>query len=547
MRSIAKSFALLLFVIGCISAQAQDTTITTQLVTVESDYIPFLAPANKETTPPIAEQPEAKLPTLTYSIIPVQFTTTSRLDIPQALQMGKNYVPALKNNHIRLGFGNYTSPLAELYYHNLRNEYGAYGISFKHLSANGPDNAKFSDNAANIFGKRFFKKGTLYAGANYARNAVRYYGLNDTFPSVPNEDNDSTKQVFTTIGANGGWISQEWGRNKRQFSTGVAYYNLTDKWGVQENDLIVNGSFKTNIKKNDVLRINLGYNFNTYRDSSDTLTRHFVNINPRYHLNEKRFKLTLGFNSTIYTDSTSPVFYFLPVIEGEYEIQKQSLVALAGIRGDVRKNTFRGFMLENPFIGNQNNLNNTINRLEIYGGIRGNAGSNFGFTARVFYNQFNDMAVFITDSTVLRKFKPLFLDVNVVRFNAEIGYQYGEKVRINLTGNFYSYDVKDDAQKAWQLPTAEIKLNTTYNIGNKLLFKADVFFINQRPVTQEFATASVPNLKPFSDFNLGMEYRYRKTLSLFLNVNNISSVRYQRWYNYPVLGINVMGGITFSL
>ncbi len=547
MKIIAKCFALLLFAATYTATQAQDTTITIQDVTVVSDYIPFLAPANKETTPPVAEQPEAKLPSLTYSIIPVQFITTSRLDIPKALQMGKNHVPVLKNNHIRLGFGNYTSPLAEVYFHNLRNEYGAYGVSFKHLSANGPDNAKFSDNTANIFGKRFFKRGTLYAGVDYARNAVRYYGLNDTLPYTLSEDNDSTKQVFNTIAAHGGWESHEWGRHKMKFTSDVAYYNLTDKWGVQENDLLINGSFKTNIKKRDVLRINLGYNYNAYQDSGVNLDRHFVNINPRYHLNEKKFKLALGFNSTIYSDTASPVFYFFPAIEGEYEIEKQNFVALAGISGGLQKNSFRNYMLENPFMGNRNNLNNTVNRLQIYAGLRGNAGSNFGFTTRVFYNRYNDMAVFIADSTILRRFKPLFLDMDVVRFNAEIGYQYSEKVRINLSGNFYSYNVSDSAQKAWQLPTAEIKLNTTYNIGNKLLFTADVFFMNQRPVTTEFATVAAPNLDAFADFNLGMEYRYRKTLSLFLTVNNISSVRYQRWYNYPVLGINVMGGITFSL
>lgn len=543
MRIIGKGLAVLLLAASYIGLHAQDTTITIPDVKVISDYIPFLADAKKETTPPTAEPPEAKLPSLTYSIIPVQFITTSRLDIPVSLQMGKNYTPTLKNNHIRLGFGNYASPLAEVYLHNLRNEYGAYGLNFKHLSASGPDDMKFSDNIAQVFGKRFFKKGTLYAGVDYNRNAIRYYGFND---SVERPSDDSLKQVFNTIGVNGGWASQEWGRNKMQFTSEASYYNLTDKWGVQENDLNVGLGFKTNIKK-DVLRINLGYSFNSYQDSGMKLDRNFITIKPRYLLNEKGFKLSLGFNSTVYVDTAKPVLYFFPAIDGEYEIEKQNFVALAGIRGDLQKNTFRNFMLENPFMGNQNNLNNTVNRLEAYIGLRGNAGANFGFTTRLFYNSYTDMPVFIADSSALRRFKPLFLDMNVIRFNAELGYQYSEKVRINLTGNFYSYDVNDSAQKAWHLPTAELKLNATYNIGDKLIFAADVFFMNKRPVTSEFATQQVADLKAFADFNLGFEYRYRKTLSLFLRLNNVSSVRYQRWYNYPVYGLNVMGGITFSL
>lgn len=544
MRSIAKGTALIVFLSLFIGLHAQDTTLSLPKVVVENGFVPDLAPANKVTTPPVAEAPTAPLPSLSYSIVPVQFVTTSRLDIPTALEMGKNQVTQLKNNHVRLGFGNYTSPLAEIYLHNLRDEYGSYGLTFKHLSANGPNNAKFADNTAKIFGKRFFKKGTLFTNVDYTRNAVRFYGLNDTLPK-PNDD--STKQAFQTVGAAGGWESREWGRNKSQFGINAAYYNLTDKWGVQENDLLVGGDFKTMIKK-DVLRIHLSYNFNGYKDSSANVNRNFINIKPRYHLNEKGFKLALGFNSTVYKDTgTKPLFYFFPAIEGEYEIEKQSLVAIAGVSGNLQKNSFRGFMTENPFIGNQNSLNNTINRFEIYGGIRGKASANFGFTARLFYNSYNDMPVFIADSSVLRRFKPLYIDAKVIRFNVELAYQYSEKVRINLTGNFYNYNVADSAQKAWQMPTAEVKLNTTYNIGNKLLLTADVFLMNQRPTTTEFAKTPATNLKAFTDFNIGLEYRYRKTLSLFARLNNVSSVRYQRWYNYPVLGLNAIGGITFSL
>ncbi len=543
MRNTVKGFALIIFLSLYIGAHAQDTTLSLPKVLVENGFVPNLAPANKVTTPPVAEAPTAPLPSLSYSIIPVQFITTSRLDIPVAIQMGKNQVAPLKNNHIRLGFGNYTSPLAELYLHNVRDEYGAYGLTFKHLSANGPDNAKFSDNLAKAFGKRFFKKGTLMAGVDYARNAVRFYGVND---SLPKPSDDSTKQVFQTIGVNGGWESSEWGRNKSQFGVNTTYYNLTDKWGVQENDLLVGGNFKTLIKK-DELRIHLSYNYNGYKDSGTNINRNFINIKPRYTLNEKGFKLALGFNSTIYKDTAKPVFYFFPAIEGEYEIEKQNLLAIAGISGNLQKNTFRSYMTENPFMGNKNSLNNTVNRLEVYAGIRGKASENFGFTARLFYNSYNDMPVFIADSTVLRRFKPLYIDAKVIRFNVELGYQYSEKVRINLTGNFYNYKVADSAQKAWQMPTAEVKLNATYNIGNKLMLTADVFLMNQRPVTSEFAKTPAANLKAFTDFNIGLEYRYRKTLSLFARLNNVSSVRYQRWYNHPVLGLNAIGGITFSL
>jgi hypothetical protein len=54
-------------------------------------------------------------------------------------------------------------------------------------------------------------------------------------------------------------------------------------------------------------------------------------------------------------------------------------------------------------------------------------------------------------------------------------------------------------------------------------------------------------LPGFADINLGLEYRYNRILSGFLRLNNISNSRYHKWNNYPVQGISVMAGFTYSL
>ena len=53
-------------------------------------------------------------------------------------------------------------------------------------------------------------------------------------------------------------------------------------------------------------------------------------------------------------------------------------------------------------------------------------------------------------------------------------------------------------------------------------------------------------LKTFADINLGFEYKYNKNISGFLQLNNMVANRYVRWYNYPVMGFQVMGGVTFK-
>lgn len=52
------------------------------------------------------------------------------------------------------------------------------------------------------------------------------------------------------------------------------------------------------------------------------------------------------------------------------------------------------------------------------------------------------------------------------------------------------------------------------------------------------------SLKPLIDMNLRTEYRYNPRVSVFLEFNNLVTVRYNRYYNYPVQGFQLMGGFS---
>ena len=47
-----------------------------------------------------------------------------------------------------------------------------------------------------------------------------------------------------------------------------------------------------------------------------------------------------------------------------------------------------------------------------------------------------------------------------------------------------------------------------------------------------------------ADANIGLEYRYNKRVSGFINLNNVAAQRYRRWYNYPTQGFQAMLGVT---
>jgi outer membrane receptor protein involved in Fe transport len=50
-------------------------------------------------------------------------------------------------------------------------------------------------------------------------------------------------------------------------------------------------------------------------------------------------------------------------------------------------------------------------------------------------------------------------------------------------------------------------------------------------------------LKPVLDIGGNAEYQIVPRLGAFLQVNNILNNDNERWYGYPVLGLNIFGGL----
>ena len=164
------------------------------------------------------------------------------------------------------------------------------------------------------------------------------------------------------------------------------------------------------------------------------------------------------------------------------------------------------------------------------------------------------MAMFVNDTTELQnKFIAIYDNAEVLKINGEVGYQLREKLRINLRGDYFNYKMKTEL-RAWYKPQVQISLSGNYNLKDKIVIKADLFYIdNQFAKTYVSDTTSASGkkavateLKGVFDANLGAEYRYNKNLGFFLNFNNIANFRYYRWSNYPTQKFSLMAGLSYS-
>jgi outer membrane receptor protein involved in Fe transport len=172
-----------------------------------------------------------------------------------------------------------------------------------------------------------------------------------------------------------------------------------------------------------------------------------------------------------------------------------------------------------------------------------------------------DMALFVSNEDPYSSnsvvygniYQPIYDTVNIAYAKAQISYQKEEKWNLLWTLIYSNYETKNEV-KAWNLPELRSSLAVRYDLQNKIVAKGSITFMGGRYTksqnigeVEELAPLVYGRkLNPVFDFNLGAEYRFTKQISAFIDINNIISQNYEIWGNYPVQGINVMGGLTFS-
>jgi outer membrane receptor protein involved in Fe transport len=147
--------------------------------------------------------------------------------------------------------------------------------------------------------------------------------------------------------------------------------------------------------------------------------------------------------------------------------------------------------------------------------------------------------------------------VDVTTVDAQVSYIVADKINVIARGEYYMYAFQTQPE-AWHLPDWKATLSGSYNVKEKIIIKADIFAISERKALVYDSTSTfigideigvstyVQTLPWMIDINLGIEYRYNKKLSAFVNFNNIAAMNYYQWNKYPSQGFNLLGGLTYS-
>jgi hypothetical protein len=142
-------------------------------------------------------------------------------------------------------------------------------------------------------------------------------------------------------------------------------------------------------------------------------------------------------------------------------------------------------------------------------------------------------------------------EATVFQFNSSAELTLTEKYILTTQFDFFHYNLSNQ-QVAWHRPTWILQLTNRYSPFKKLSLQANLQVmgglqargfgvIETKPVQAE-----VVKLPALVDLQFNLDYAISSRLSVFASGSNILNRSNTRWMNYPVRGIQGVGGLSFK-
>ncbi|MCP4551273.1 MAG: hypothetical protein GY834_04360 [Bacteroidetes bacterium] len=563
---MSKSKLNYLFIVGIVAiflinsmALVAQTTKHSEEVTIVGAFDPKITKAFKINLNPKIKDNELNLPILSYYLTPIQLSNLFDLDPISPASIRGDRLSQLYKNLIKAGYGIYKTPFLEFFATNLRSDEFAFGVHLKHLSSTGKiayhANSAYSNNLADVFGKRFYKNHTLSSRVLYKHNVVHQYGFSPAlYPDDPYNDDD-IKQRYQLAGANILFNSNYVETGKVNHSFGLNYYFLTDINQTREHNVNFISRFDNTFKFSNItqeqklgLVINAEY-YNNY-DLQNTDNKLLISLKPYLQTDFEQYQFYAGINAVAEVDSVSN-FHFYPELKAGVEIVPNALIASIGITGGFSENSFKKLSDINPYINSIIPFTYQNNKIEVFGQINGKVVQGVDFDIFISSASIDNMPFFVNDPSKVYKntFDVVFDNVNLFNTRVTFSVQAKESIKILFKANYYNYTMSKEF-RPWHKPEYDLTLSAKFSVMDIIFIRGEIINYGKSFVKDYsdsgFLIIPPVELEGWLDINLGIEYRYTKHLTIFTDFNNLGNSSYMRWYRYPVQKFSILGGLSYS-
>ena len=565
--------ALLCSGVVCTMVTAQEKeTLDTERVVIVKTYTPTISDAFKiKSTPVVNDSVTQQKKQLRYSIFSVPVASTYMPEKGRAANIDRPKPIDIYDNYATLGFGNFTSVLAEFYSNFQVNRSDNIGLYLHHNSSQGGiKEVKLDDKFYNSFLDFNYTSRTrdytygIEAGVEH--QLYNWYGLPKN-PVLAQEQIDAIDPQQSYFGVKlGGKLQFDDLYFKNAF---LNYRFFGDTFSSKEHHLIAKPTFEFEMGDNLITtNFIVDYLKGRFERSLDLVFQTpnqygYLNLGINPGLTILRDNLTLKLGAILYysvDENENNDLFVYPKVTASYRLLEEAVIAYGGIEGGLKQNTYRDAVQNNPFVSPTLVMAPTSTLYDAYIGLKGKVSDVVSYNVRGSYVSEDKKPLFVNNTRPVlqlegydygNSFAYRYDDINTIKGYGELNFEINKKFKLGVSGEYFNYSLKKE-QEAWNLPQTKASVFMDYQINTQWFAGAQLFYVGERKdINNEIFTLpsiseTTLTLDSYLDANINLGYRLNDQLSFFIKGNNLLGENYERWVNFPVQGVQILGGVTYK-
>ena len=467
--------------------------------------------------------------------------------IPRSYKEKETSFPVNTTN-LKLGFGNYNNQFFEATYNAVDNDKQSHAFEASFETSNGIQYLQQFNH------KNFAYIGSLQLNENYAiqteaffQNTQRYrFGL------VP--DNSSLSltdyaQPFTLFGTSIKWVNEN-SKNSlmnKLFNPTIKFENF--KGLASTNNIWVELYNPTSFKLKGTGKLNLdfSYNYNKYTHSNHANQSNsiFV-IQPSIELNKWNATIKVGVNPSF----TTKEFALFPVVQFSKKLNDTNYLLVANWQTILTNNNYASLSLVNPWIAAPTSLKITTQEkkeLNLFINASKNLQYNFGLSLNdyrniPFFNRINNVA---KSPFFGLQFQPIFeYRAITLEFVTAMRYQLSDQFIVKANAKYIQFNSIKENTHAWGILPLNLNGELSWYPSKKWSINGAMQYWSGASFENE--TNNAYDLNKAVVLNASFNYQLTTHLKAWAKGENLLDKKYQRWAEYPSLGVQLIAGIVYS-
>ena len=451
-----------------------------------------------------------------------------------------------RNTTLKFGYGNYFHHFIELDQYFIDKFTNTHSFNINNESIKGDHHLQSTRSLGlNYLGDFVFPdKGHLLTKIYYQQVGRYRFGLVPDSSTLPFAN---FKQNSFLTGVSFSWLKTP--KNSLRtinYTPTLLYERFEGIEGATNNFISINSPFSVDLSMSTRLNFDLSYSMNQFSPRNENSNaKHLLRIDPNIEFNKFNSVIKIGVSPVLINSQLQ----LYPDIAYKKILKDTNFILSAGWHAFVFNNSYTDLVGQNPWIAVPNELeittqNSKFVALNISKGKRLNYGFSFSF------NKYSNLLLFNkkTKTNLLNNglyYNSIFENnASTIQFDANFRYQFSDHLLITNNLKYIQFNSLEQNIKPWGILPLELNSKITWSPNKNFQLNGNLNYFTGATLYNEFA---IPyDLDNALVLNASMSYKLTPRFTAWVKGDNLLDKPYQRWSNYPSLGVQLIAGVVYS-